>query len=94
MTEKRAPFENPIDLRAIIAELERDRAETQKLYAEASKMNAETFKLNAETFKLNSEGHKFNRDIWIVLLTGVLAVVAGVIARGPEILTALGWVKH
>jgi hypothetical protein len=73
MTEKRAPFENPIDLRVIMAELDRDRAETQKILA---------------------EGRKANRDIWIILLTGLLFVVAAIIARGPEILTALGWAKH
>lgn len=62
---------DPIDLRAILARIDRDLAENAKLLAEA---------------------RKFNRERWIVPLTAILSVfgiiVAGIIARLPELLHA------
>lgn len=71
-----APVPDPLDLRAELARIDRDRAETHKLLA--------------EVFKLNSEGRKFNRDWWIVPLTAFGAILAAIVARLPEILHAFG----
>lgn len=68
---------DPIDLRAILARIDRDLAENAKLLAEATKLNA--------------EGRKFNRDWWIVPITIVGGIAAAVIARLPEILHAIRW---
>ena len=65
-----------LDLRAELARIDRDAAETHKLLA--------------EVFKLNSEGRKFNRDWWIVPLTVLGAILAAIVARLPEILHAFG----
>jgi hypothetical protein len=68
------PERDPIDLRAVLAQIDRNRAETQKLFAEQTKLMA--------------EGRKFNRDWWIVPLTVLGAILAAVVARLPEILHA------
>ena len=70
------PFGPALDTHAILAKLDRDRAETEKLFAEA--------------IKLRAEGRKFNRDLWLIPLTIVGAVVVGILARLPEILRAFG----
>ena len=44
----------------------------------------------AETQKLQAEARKFNRDPWFVLVGAALAIAAGVVARLPEILHAVG----
>jgi hypothetical protein len=83
-----APSRDPIDIRAILARIDRDLAENAKLLAEQQK-------LAAEQNKLVAEGRKFDRDRWIVPLTMAITVFGGVlaavIARLPEILRALGW---
>jgi hypothetical protein len=80
----------PIDLQAILAKLDRDRAETQKL-------QEETRKFVSEQHKLMAEGNKFNRDRWIlpltVLLTVAGSIVVGVIISLPTYLHMFGWVK-
>jgi uncharacterized protein YegJ (DUF2314 family) len=65
-----------LDMRAILAKIDRDLAETDKLFAEA--------------LKLRAEGQKFNRDFWLVPLAIIGAMVVGVMARLPEILRAFG----
>ena len=42
----------------------------------------------AEQAKLHAEAHKFNRDPWILVLAALIAAVAALIARLPEILAA------
>ena len=70
------PFGPALDTHAILAKLDRDRAETEKLFAEA--------------IKLRAEGRKFNRDLWIVPFTVIGAIIAAIMARLPEILHAFG----
>ena len=61
----------PLDLRAELARIDRDRAETHKLMREAEKLRAEE--------------HKLWRDWqlapWAVALSFVAAIVGGIIAR-------------
>ena len=75
------PARDPIDLRAILARIDRDLEENAKLRAEANKLEA--------------EARKFNRERWIAPLTAGLTVtgmvLAAIIARLPEIMRAFGW---
>lgn len=70
------PLSAALDTHTILAKLDRDRAETEKLFAEA--------------IKLRAEGRKFNRDLWIVPFTIIGAIIAAIMARLPEILHAFG----
>ena len=70
------PLSTALDTHTILAKLDRDRAETEKLFAEA--------------IKLRAEGRKFNRDLWIVPFTVIGAIIAAIMARLPEILHAFG----
>jgi 3-dehydroquinate synthase class II len=83
MSDIPADYRDQLDLRAIIAQIDRDRAETRKL-------QGETEKFVAEQHKLMSEAKKFGRDWWIIPLTVLGGIVAGAVARLPEILHALG----
>lgn len=76
MSDAPIDYSDPVVLRAELARIDRDRAETQKLFA--------------ETDKLFAEGRKFNRDIWIVPVGIFGAIAAATIARLPEILHAFG----
>jgi uncharacterized protein YydD (DUF2326 family) len=76
MSDIPADYRDRLDLRSVIAEIDRKRAETQKLQEEREK-------LIAEQHKLLAEGNRYNRDKWIGI------VVAAIIARLPEILHAL-----
>lgn len=69
MSDVPVDYSDPAVMRALLAKIDRDRAETQKLLAES---------------------RKFNRDIWIVPLGVFGAIVAGAVARLPEILRAFG----
>lgn len=73
------PHTSEIDLRAEIARIDRDRAETQKLEVEGRKMEAERRKLEAEQLKLYAEGAKFNRDRWMMPLVAVVPALLGII---------------
>jgi hypothetical protein len=44
----------------------------------------------AETQKLFAESHKFNREPWVLVLAALIAALAALIARLPEILHAMG----
>jgi hypothetical protein len=79
-----ADYRDPIDLRAVLARIDRDIAENAKFFAEARKLNNESDKLRAER-------RKFDRDWWIVPLTVFGAILAAVIARLPEIMHAIRW---
>ena len=50
----------------------------------------EAAKFRAEREKLEAEGHKFNRDPWILVLAAMIAALATLFARLPELLTVLG----
>ncbi len=85
---------DPIDIRAIIARIDRDQAETgkfaaeqRKLTAEQSKLTAEQNKFWAEQAKLAAEAMKMQRDRflspWLVAVAiggGLGGMVAGVTA--------------
>ncbi len=65
-----------INIRDILARIDRQQAETQKFVA--------------EQHKLMAEGRKYNRDLWIVPFTVIGAIIAAIAARLPEILHAFG----
>jgi tetrahydromethanopterin S-methyltransferase subunit G len=65
-----------INIRDILARIDRQQAETQKFVA--------------EQHKLMAEGRKYNRDLWIVPFTVIGAIIAAIVARLPEILHAFG----
>lgn len=77
MSDVPADYRELLDLRTVIAEIDRKRAETQKLQEEREKFIAER--------------RKFDRDWWVVPLTVFGVIVAGVVARLPEILHAIRW---
>jgi hypothetical protein len=70
----------------------RPRLELDELVSRIERQQEETRKFVAEQHKLMAEGNTLNRDKWIVPLTAVLtvlgAIVAGVVARLPELLHA------
>ncbi len=81
-----APDGDPLDLRAEIARIDRDRAETQKLQAETNKfvaeqqrLMAESLKLAAEQSKLQAEARKLERDRWLAPALAIAAVVGGLL---------------
>jgi hypothetical protein len=80
MSDVPADYRERLDLRAEIARIDRDRAESQKL-------QEETRKFVAEQHKLMAEGRKFNRDPWFLIIGAIIAAVA---TRLPEILRAVG----
>jgi len=65
MSDLPADYHAQLDLRAEIARIDRDRAETQKLIEEAQKLTAEQRKLLAEDLKLAAEQRKFDRERWL-----------------------------
>ncbi len=58
--------EPPPDLRAILAQIDRDLMEAGKLRQETQKFVAEHDKLMAEETKLRAEARKLDRDRWIL----------------------------
>jgi hypothetical protein len=44
----------------------------------------------AEIQKLFAESHKFNREPWVLVLAALIAALAALMARLPEILHAMG----
>ncbi len=77
----------PSDTRIALATYDR-------LREEGLKFAAEQHKLAQEAGKLQAEANKFNRDKWLFPLTALVtvlgAIVAGAVARLPEILHAFG----
>jgi len=65
-------FRDPLDLRAIIAKIDRDRAEDQKLQEETKKFVAEQRKLIAEASKLD-------RDRWLAPFVIVASLLGAVV---------------
>jgi hypothetical protein len=68
-----------LDIRAQLARIDRDMAETHKLLAEQGKLTAEQQKLGAEQMKLFAEGTKFNRDRWLIPIVAIIGPLLGVI---------------
>jgi hypothetical protein len=73
MSDIPADYRGHLDLRAIIARIDRDRAESHKLQEEREKFIAEQHKLMAE-------GNRYDRDKWIVPLTAALSVFGIIVA--------------
>jgi hypothetical protein len=86
MSDLPLDYRAQLDLRAELARIDRDRAESQKLIAEGEKLQAEQRKLIAEDLKLAaeqrklfSEGRKLNRDRWLAPLVLLASLCGGVI---------------
>jgi hypothetical protein len=67
------PARDPIDLRAILARIDRDLEEGAKLRDEATK-------LRAEERKLISESRKLDRDRWLAPLVLAASLLGGLLA--------------
>ena len=78
------PALDPINLRAILVKLDRDRAETDKLQSETRKFVAESLKLNAEALKLN-------RDRWLAPWLAIVGLIGGIITIASTIARWKGW---
>ncbi len=63
---------DPIDLRSILARIDRDLAESGKLRSEQRKLDAEQRKLDAEQRKLS-------RDHWLAPVLAIAAVIGGLL---------------
>lgn len=74
MSDLPTDYRGQLDLRAIIARIDRDRADSEKLRVEGDKLRAER--------------EKFNRDPWLLILAALIAGFAAVIARLPELIAA------
>jgi hypothetical protein len=76
MSDIPSDWRGQLDLRAELARIDRDRAETQKLMRESEKFQAER--------------EKANRDPWVLVLAAMIGAVAVIVGRLPEILHAFG----
>lgn len=72
--------QHDLDLRAEIARIDRERAETRKLTQESDKFAAEQRKLISESQKLDKERWWFP---WLQVITAIAAIIAalGVLLR-------------
>jgi hypothetical protein len=75
---------DPIDLRAILARIDRDLAEQSKLRAESDKFASEQRKLNAEAAKLD-------RDRWLAPALAITGLVGGILTVALTIARAFRW---
>jgi hypothetical protein len=69
------PDHPDLDLRAELARIDRDRAETQKLFAEQDKLFAEQRKLGAETVKLRADARLQPLIAWAALLASLATFI-------------------
>ena len=76
MSDLARDYQDRLNLREQIARIDHQQAEIQKLFAEREKLEA--------------EGHKYNRDPWVLVLAAIIAALATLFARLPELLTVLG----
>jgi hypothetical protein len=72
MSDLPADYREQLDLRGIIAQIDRDRAETRKLQGESDKFVAEQKKLLAEASKLE-------RDRWLAPWLLLVSLSSGVV---------------
>jgi hypothetical protein len=77
----------PLDIRAVIARIDRDIAETSKLRSESEKFVAEQrkliselIKLASEQTKLDAEARKLNRDRGLAPWLAVVGLIGGLLA--------------
>lgn len=83
MSDIPAEYRERLDLRAVIEEIDRRRAESMKLTRESDKFIAEQRKLIAEAGKLD-------RDRWLAPWLVITSVASGVIGLVGGIITVLG----
>jgi hypothetical protein len=92
-----ADWRGQLDLRAEIARIDRDRAESEKLRQETEKFVAEQRKLIAESSKFASEqqklfaeSQKLNRDRWLAPVLAVVTVLGGLLGAATFIAHLMG----
>jgi hypothetical protein len=74
-----------LDLRTVLAQLDRLREETLKFTAEQHKLMAERSKLDAETRKLD-------RDRWLAPWLAIAGLLGGVLTIGVTVARAFHWI--
>lgn len=77
------------DVRAVLAGIDRDLAEQQKLLAEQRKLFADEIKLRSEELKLRSESRKLDRDRLLAPWLAILGLLGGAITVGGAIWRAV-----
>jgi hypothetical protein len=97
MSDIPADWRGQLDLRAELARIDRDRAETRKLTEESEKFIAEQRKLlsegrmlAAEQDKLQAEGRKLDRDRWLAPALATVSMVGGLLGIASFIAHLLG----
>ncbi len=75
----------PPDLRAVLAQIDRDLAESAKLRAEQNKLTEEAAKLLAEQRKLVTEERKLDRDRLLAPLLALGGIAVGVLSAATAI---------
>jgi hypothetical protein len=73
-----APRE-PIDIQAIVAQIDRDLTESRRAREESFKLMAERQKLDTEQTKLQTEERKLRRDMWLAPWALGAAILGGLI---------------
>ena len=86
--------DQPADLPAILARIDRDLAESAKLREESNKFAAEQHKLLAEQQKLYAEQQKLDleaakRNHWLAPALTVASVIGGLLGAA-----FIGWLVH
>jgi hypothetical protein len=83
MSETRA---EPLDIRAVLARIDRDisetgklRSESEKIISEQRKLIAEQIKLASEQTKLDAEARELNRDPWLAPGLAVAGHIGGLL---------------
>jgi hypothetical protein len=84
MSDIPTDYRGQLDLRAVIAKIDRDRAETQKLQQASEKFVAEQRKLTAKSLKLA-------RDRWLAPWLAVVGLIGGLITIASTIARWKGW---
>jgi hypothetical protein len=85
MSDLPAGYRDQLDLRAVIAQIDRNRAESMKLQEEAQKFVSEQHKMMAEAAKLAAEEPKLNRDRWLAPVLAIAAVIGGLLGAASFI---------
>ncbi len=68
-----------MDIKAVLARIDRDMAETRKFAAEQHKLAAEQGKLQAEQAKFYAEQAKLTRDHYLAPWLAIAGLVGGVV---------------
>jgi hypothetical protein len=82
---------SPIEMRAILARIDRDLAEQRKLREQSNKFIAEQHKLMAEAEKLRAEERKLGRDPFLAPWLAIVGLIGGLISIASLISRWKGW---